>query len=345
MENMTTTINEISEIGSTSREINLANMFHILIGVVGVLCNSLTITIVLKFLGTSRLNLFIINQAVIDLITCFWLILYGLNLYWDISSYHGSLGEFMCRFYSQGNNFPLFASFALSTFNLTAMSIERFTAVVYPLKYKEFYKKRNTALMILVVWIVAPLGQYAFPTFRKTTTSDGLCITTSVWNRILGQFFGVFLFIWEFLIPCAIMTFAYAVIIKTLLEQQRRVANVAVVGADNNAVNAKSTEDERRDKARRNVTYTVFTLFLVYICCWTPNQITFLQFNLGGPLDFTGAWYHFTIFIAFCNSFTNTIVYLVRNKQFQNGLKNFVLCRRSTGEDATSTGSTRETGT
>lgn len=94
----------------------------------------------------------------------------------------------------------------------------------------------------------------------------------------------------------------------------------------------KSTSAQAR---RRNVTVTLFIMFLVYVICWTPNQFTFLQFNLGGPLDFNGVWYHFTVFMAFLNTCINPFIYALKHKQFQKGLKEIFRCY-GTGEDQSS---------
>ena len=319
--------NQSADIAITLKTMSTAGVFNIAIGVIGIFCNLLSITIVLKFSVAKimRINLFMLNQATIDLISCFWLIIFGLSL--EVSSYDGVLGAMMCRFWSPGSNFPLFTCFAISSFNLAAMAIERYTAVLYPIKYKKVYNKRNTALMILLVWIIGPLGQYIFPAFKKSSTDDGLCVVQSTWTPVVGSVSGVFLFFWEFLIPCIIMIWAYIEIVKELRKQDNKVHDIAAAAAELHAPNRVVRPVIRRHN-RKSMTLTVFTLFIVYIICWTPNQITFLQFNLGGPLYFDGGWYHFTVFIAFCNSFSNAIVYMLWNNQFQLGVKDLCLCRQ-----------------
>ena len=95
-------------------------------------------------------------------------------------------------------------------------------------------------------------------------------------------------------------------------------------GAANSDGNGKTLRAHRR---RRNITVTLFLLFIVYVLCWTPNQLTFLQFNIGGPLDFNGIWYHFTVVAAFLNTTVNPFIYALKHSQFQAGLK--VLMRKA----------------
>lgn len=310
-------------------ELTTSNILHILIGVAGIICNILILIVTLQFSNSksSRINLFILNQTVVDLITCVWLIIFGLAL--EASAYYGVFGEILCRFWSPGANFPLFSCFAISTYNMIAMCIERYVAVIHHLQYKQVFNKTNTRLIILIVWIVAPLGQYIFPAFKKSATRNGQCGIQSSWTDTLGTFFGVFLFLWEFLLPCAIMTYSYVVIVRKFGKSEPAAAAApSVSGNEGRETRRNNTSESRRRSASKNLTFTVFTLFLVYIVCWTPNQITFLQFNLGGWLDFNGGWYHFTVFLAFCNTFSNFFVYALKQRSFQHGLRKLLLCRK-----------------
>ncbi|XP_072050164.1 galanin receptor 2b-like [Amphiura filiformis] len=314
--------------------LNIVNVFHLVIGVIGILCNTLSIVIILKIpvSKSSRVNLFILNQSIVDLTSSMFLIIFALSL--ETSQYIGVLGEFLCRFWSPGSHKFLFVTFAISTFNLTAMSIERYTAVIHHLNYKKLFTRRNTVFIIVSVYILGPLAQ--FIPILKLNVIDAKCEVKASWSSVKNSIVGTFLFIWEFLIPCLVMTYAYVMIIRKL-----RSSSVQPLGNDPNRASPTNADTSGSSSAvtaasqnipnqirHKNITITVFILFIVYIICWSPNQFTFLQFNLGGPLDFSGGWYHFTVFLAFCNTFSNTFVYAFKQRHFQNVLKN-VLCRRA----------------
>ncbi|XP_041483230.1 galanin receptor type 1-like [Lytechinus variegatus] len=306
-------------------------------GCIGVIGNAL-VMIVFRHLRSKRsqANLFILNQSLADFVTSLFIITFGTTrIVRHKLSHDGASGFFLCRFW--WSRFFVFSGFAVSTFNLTAMSIERYIAVVHPLKYQVFFKRRNTIIVILIVWIVGPIMQWVFPIWQYASV-DGSCIFQSSWGKVHGIVVGVVLFCWEYFFPCLFMSFAYVTILRTLRIKERQVH--AQVGAPdqgggpkqdtngnpkgpNNKNNATSKQAQAR---RKNVTVTLFILFIVYFVCWSPNQFTFLQFNLGGPLNFDGIWYHFTVVAAFCNTCINPFIYALKHRQFQEGLKS-LFCR------------------
>ncbi len=323
------TENETSNSGANRIDANdgrtLTNILHIIIGIIGVLCNTMIWIVVFKFAPskTSRVNLFILNQATIDLFSSLLMIIFGVAI--DPNTHSGPLGVFLCLFWAPGSDPLLFMLFAVSTYNLTIMSVERFIAVLYPIQYRRVFNKRFCMTVIIITWIVAPIAEYMFPVL-KNTVEDGVCTVKSTWTKQVALIVGVFLFHWEFVLPCCIMTVAYLKIIKTLTKKEL-VVHPENTGEQTNGQRRETSEQAKNSiKARKNVVYTFFSLFVVYVICWAPNQITFLQFNLGGPLDTTGTWFHFTVIWAFFNTFSNTFVFVFRHKQFQNGLKKLLRC-------------------
>lgn len=327
------------------------------IGIIGVIGNVMVL-IVFRLLKSrkSQVNSFILNQALADFTTSLLLITFGLTRIIRHQINHtGGFGEFLCRFW--WSRFFVFSCFAVSTFNLTAMSVERFIAVVLPLKYPFIFTKRRTYSIILVVWLIAPGMQWIFPiALYELDKETNSCKFQASWSfQVAGAISGVFLFLWEYFVPVTFMLIAYISILKTLKRKEVQIQGLSQTKTENtrSAQTASSvlptrqkgirfnvennSNDDKRTKApkpkatsaqvrRRNVTITLFIMFLVYVICWTPNQLTFLQFNLGGALDFNGAWYHITVFMAFLNTCVNPIIYALKHKQFQKGMKEIFHC-------------------
>ncbi|XP_033638124.1 galanin receptor type 1-like [Asterias rubens] len=295
------------------------------IGILGLIGNTLVCVIFgLLKQRRSQVNLYILNQAFADLATSFLLIAFGTTrVYKARIATDGGFGEFLCRFW--WSRFFLFSCFAISAHNLTLMSVERYVAVVHPLQYGKLFTRRNTKISILMVWLIAPIMQYIFVIFQYTV-SEGRCATQPSWSPTAGTAAGVTLFVWEYFMPCSIMSYAYTTIVRTLQKKERALA----VSHRQNSEAASTRGPSKGPQARRrNVTVTLFTVFIVYVLCWTPNQFTFLQFNLGGTLNFDGPWYLITVIAAFLNSCSNPFVYALMHKQFQAGLKLLARCRKS----------------
>ncbi|XP_071836819.1 muscarinic acetylcholine receptor M4-like [Apostichopus japonicus] len=77
----------------------------------------------------------------------------------------------------------------------------------------------------------------------------------------------------------------------------------------------------QRDKIRFNVIKTLICVALVFIICWTPNQIIYLLYNLGlYDLDFDNGVYVASVLLAFCNIWINPFIYTFQYERFQKGL-------------------------
>lgn len=305
------------------------DILSILIGTVGLVTNGLVCIVVSVFLRSkrSRVNFLIFNQAVADLTISALLIGLTTSYYYledALADMRGLAGEFLCRVVH--SRFLLFASFAISTHNLTAMSIERLVAVTYPVSYPRVYTPRNTIIIVICVWVVAPVAQYIQVIARfHVDDVTGECTDQPSWTSLKAGATGVFIFTWEYFLPCIIMVVSYVAIWRKLSKQAHVVGPTPSGPGSLNTTNKPSTK--RRNNRARNVTITLFALFVVYLLCWTPNQFTFLAFNLGMPLDFDGAWYYFTVFAAFCNSCTNPLILTLKHQQFREGLKEILRCR------------------
>ncbi|XP_071836634.1 galanin receptor 2b-like [Apostichopus japonicus] len=76
-----------------------------------------------------------------------------------------------------------------------------------------------------------------------------------------------------------------------------------------------------KERARRNVLVTMFIVCMTYITCWTPNQILYFHHNVAVRHDWNGAFHQLTILLAASNVCTNPIIYTLKYRSFQNGLK------------------------
>nr|QVK45765.1 G protein-coupled receptor [Proales similis] len=135
----------------------------------GVLGNGLIIYVILKrrLYINSCTNCYILNVAIADL--CFTLICVPVTM----TAYtfrEWIFGAFMCRF----QNLLMFASVQAACLTLTAMTIDRYAAIMYPLKSLDF-RTEGTAFRINVsIWIASfTLNIPYFIYYRQTETLSG----------------------------------------------------------------------------------------------------------------------------------------------------------------------------
>ncbi|XP_071798350.1 allatostatin-A receptor-like isoform X2 [Asterias amurensis] len=317
---------EYPEITGFNASDKIGVAIYCIIGLCGFIGNLLA-CIVFWSLRSNRnqVSLLIFTQALADLVTSVLLISFAITrVYRHLMPTEGATGEWLCRFW--WSRFVLFYFFAISTFNLTLISLERYVAVVHPLTYSKRFTSRNTKIFVGVIWLFCPVMQYGQSLWGYSAAS-GTCQTVPSWDAYGQAIFGVLLYLWELVTPICTMGICYLFIVKTLREKERAVRRSKSVTVKPEG-RFGSVVKPTRQNSRKGITMTLLILFIIYVICWTPNQTTFVQFNLGGPLDFNGGWYLFTVILAFLNCCVNPFVYAFRLRQFRVRVKGILQCRR-----------------
>lgn len=125
---------------------------YLLIFLVGVLGNSLTCAVILRYrVMQTPTNFYLLSLAVSDLLV----LLFGmpLELYEMWQNYPYLLRESGCYFRTFLFETVCFAS----VLNVTALSVERYMAVVHPLKVKCTATRSHVKKVILVLWALSML--------------------------------------------------------------------------------------------------------------------------------------------------------------------------------------------
>lgn len=326
----------ITNDNSQNLTLSFFRVLQILVAVFGVVGNSLVLQVLFKTKGVLRnlTNFLIGNQSVADLFTSVQLILFQLEYFfqWSRPSMVTPLGALYCFLWDK--RFLLFGSYAVSTFNLTMLSLERYFAVVHPGLYIARARRRLFIVIALFSWLLGPLMQVMFLILRVSNT-DGQCV-------VVGDgylFLGVAIFLWDYFVPVCIMTFCYFTVLVKFRElnkirsrweaEHTTMADMptttqGIVSSESN--NVDSEKDVSRSLQRPNTTITLLIVYFAYVVCWTPNQFGFLQYNLGGTLDFDGMFYRIELIMASSNSFINVLIYAFRFKTFQTGMKKSLQC-------------------
>lgn len=337
-------------------------VLYVLVGSVGIVGNSLVCAVFsLVRSRRSQVNLFILHQAVVDLCTSCLLIMFGITQlfrdeimntsfellnsssstsnssdfttddpqdleYVQVANISLPLAQFMCRVW-WGRVF-LFSMFAISTFNLMSMAIERYLAIMHPFFYATKVKRRHTLLVIFLSWLIAPVLQYFPPIFQYKAMEDTHeCGYQDDFSTTAQAAVGICLISWEFIMPSIIMGYSSIRIFRELRYRDSYLVKATNYLMDKEkGITRQPPEPEPETlRANRNTTMVVIIIFVIYIICWAPNHFTFLGFNLGMKLDFTGKWYQTTVLLAFVNSCINPFIYAIRLKTFQRGIVH--ICR------------------
>ncbi|XP_022088180.1 thyrotropin-releasing hormone receptor-like [Acanthaster planci] len=348
------------------------------IGTVGIIGNLLVCIVVVRLWGSNKrntTNTLIANQAMIDFVASVFLVAVTLTEMFKVPPPQNYFfGQIFCKFWA--SRMLLFGIFASSTINLTAISIERYLAVIHPIYYSMKFASTIVAKLLPVVpWVIGPFWQFVVSLLRYEFLPDKIdCIYEAPgYTSAMEKVFGLILFLWEYFIPTIIMTFAFVKIALKFRQQNLKVASrrprlatgattVATISVmkdhqnsisvveqnspmENSMVSAYGGEGAGTSSQpgrsqgpkppmniqRKNVTKTLFVVFIFFVICWSPDQWAFLQYNLGGQLDFGGWFVNTAIVAAQLNSCVNPLIYGLQYRAYRQGLKKLFCkckCRR-----------------
>ncbi|XP_020903436.1 octopamine receptor beta-2R-like [Exaiptasia diaphana] len=255
----------------------------------------------------TRTNMFILNLAAADLgvaITCMpFSIVTCLTQTWIF-------GEALCQF----NGFANIVFGMCSLLTLTAISIEKYCAIVKPLH--RWITRRRTVTMLAVTWfepvLFASLPLFGFTRFVYKQGSTQCSVQDPV---SLGQtIHAAIVFIIAYVIPLSTMGFAYVKIFKAAGQHNRRIKQ----NSPNKASGTLSSQAQ--------IAWTVFIMLIVFIICWTPYfvYVIYVTANHGQDsksrdLALAAYW------CVFMNSTLNPFIYGIRNPSFRVEFKNIML--------------------
>ncbi|XP_071490221.1 neuropeptide Y receptor type 6-like [Diadema antillarum] len=295
-----------------SMALSLFVVCELITSILGILGNLLVVVVVFQRRSRSRsTDILVGNLAIADFLTCVFLLPYP-----EIRTVPDSwLGSLYCRFVR--GHYLMWTSVTASIYSLLAVTVDRYFAMVYPIHFKRYVTRPLINVVVVSVWTVSSMLMVPMLVINKMNI-DGVCVFIFP-STTFQAAFGVYIFAIRIAVPTTIMLFTQLAIVRTLHRQSSRFEN---------------TTASFHDVARTRILKLTFTIVLLYIVCWSPNQFAFLAYNLG----LTQASYAYSplsrvfIVIAFCNSCVNPILYTLRHPQFRDAVRAYF--KRSTGSHA-----------
>ncbi|XP_070558855.1 galanin receptor 2b-like [Ptychodera flava] len=289
-----------------------STVFDVAIGVVGglgILGNSLVCLVFarVKSLRTVT-NMFILNQSMIDLVgsTVFVLSYLGPKMDPLTDDLRGML---FCKLWL--SLYPLWSLFDSSSLNLTAISVERYFAIVHPVIHHNRIRKKGVMVVMTIIWFSGLVIEWFWPYVHYI--DNGVC--TNSWpDPHLERFVGVMVFVVEYALPMTVFVYCY---LKIFLALRQRVKEQQA-----NSISSSNSQSGTLSKASKNVTKMLCVVVVTYFLCWTVPSVAYFQnWVFGGPLDWNGPFYKFTVISVFCNVCFNPIIYALMWNHFRKALR------------------------
>ena len=188
-----------------------------IIATLGIVGNLLTCFVLLRIRELrTRTSYFIIHLAVADFVTSVWVIPFHLfPMVPQIPP--GILGEVMCRVYL--SKYFLWVTIFCSIYSLLTVTIERFVAIIHPLRYKIFFTRGTCFLLMMLCWVIGILSNLYF--LFNYHVSSGECVFKPWPNRAYDIVIGFYTLSIVYVIPLVTMLAAHYKMISRLREQAR----------------------------------------------------------------------------------------------------------------------------
>ncbi|NXT01279.1 NK1R protein, partial [Jacana jacana] len=217
-------------------------------------------------------------------------------------------GLFYCKFH---NFFPIAAVFA-SIYSMTAIALDRYTAIIHPLQPR--LSATATKVVIGVIWLLAFLLAFPQGYYSVTEKLPGRLVCLVEWpehnTNVYGKTYHFCMTILIYILPLLVIGCAYTVVGITLWASE--------IPGDS------SDRYHEQVSAKRKVVKMMIIVVCTFALCWLPYHIYFtLQyFSPDWYLQkFIQQVYLAIMWLAMSSTMYNPIIYCCLNDRFRVGFK------------------------
>ncbi|CAH8679237.1 unnamed protein product [Schistosoma rodhaini] len=278
-------------------------------------------------------NCFLFNLSAADLLTIFQIIP---NVYYVLKN-DWIFGIAYCKFSQFFTSFNI----AISVFTFIAISSDRYTAIMFPLRPRS--KLKTVICAIAAIWLISFAiglpGLIVATVFPKNSsnlqnvvnTTDLLVVVNQItvdspdqyvsndcilnWSSEWSEAYDYTLFVLMYVLPLIILAATY-IPISIHLWFHRGLGEVTRAQAQN-------------VQSKRRAVKMLCAVMLIFAICWLPYQLFFILLQLSPtiksshslPIVFICCYW-----LAMSNSMYNPIIYILMNKKFRKGFYTAFSC-------------------
>ncbi|XP_043250842.1 octopamine receptor beta-2R isoform X1 [Colletes latitarsis] len=300
-------------------------------------------------------NYFVVSLALADMLVAMFAMTFNASV--QITG-RWLFGYFMCDVW---NSLDVYFSTS-SILHLMCISVDRYWAIVKPLKYPIIMTKRIAAYMLLACWVMPAFISFV-PIFMGWYTTAENSMHRRKHPELcefkVNKIYVIFSSSISFWIPCTIMTLTYFAVFKEANRQEKqmhsRMGNVMLLshrpskdlnnlnGELNSAGSSKTltlneistdhlhtpTKDKNIMKMKREhkAARTLGIIMGTFILCWLPFFLWYVITTLcGDSCPCPDIVIALLFWIGYTNSALNPLIYAYFNRDFREAFKNTLQC-------------------
>ncbi|KAL1492851.1 hypothetical protein ABEB36_011031 [Hypothenemus hampei] len=293
----------------------------------------------------SVTNLFLSSLASSDLLLIIFCIPVKVA---KLFSYTWAMGLFLCKVVHYMQNL----STICSVLTLTAISIERYYAIVHPVRSKYICTLSQAKSIILVIWVISILlaipSLILYHLMRVGIHGESdWCVRYSS-NEAFWKFHELYMLTVILIIPFSIMMYSYSVIcweVWKVMEHRKVMCNDSSLDQkpSNNLIYLDELRPMEGKKIRsevknyrddttmvKQVIYMLVTVVVLFAICWTPilidNILTAYKVLDQQRTGFSRYMLSAFHLLSYSNSCINPIIYGFMSKTFRESFKVALCC-------------------
>ncbi|OAD61850.1 Neuropeptide Y receptor [Eufriesea mexicana] len=215
-------------------------------------------------------------------------------------------------------------SVLVSAYTLVAISIDRYIAIMSPLKPR--LSKWQAQLLILAVWVIAMVislpiaivSGLSQPMAKYERCNQYICQEN--WPSMENKYYySIALLVLQYVIPISVLVFTYTSI-------------AVMVWGKRPPGEAENVRDQRMARSKRKMVKMMVTVVIVFTVCWLPfNILNLLTDNNETLISWAGFPFVWMVvhWLAMSHSCYNPVIYCWMNARFRTGF--IVAIRRLPG--------------
>jgi len=211
---------------------------NVMIGSVGTLANGFVLLALLCARQSRRknINVFIINQTFLDLLSCLFLIFTIVVNDFETTSI--AVKWIICLLFKT-KTIVAVVSYS-SIFGLVVITVERYVKVVHPVAHRNHYRRWMTYAGVILPWVDG-VCCYLIPAWATASMVDGKCLTFQWPTPAMFTAYTLTMFLLHYVLPPAVFFFAYYRIVGNICHLLAVRVRLLRITSSNNQLTSLTT--------------------------------------------------------------------------------------------------------